>query len=372
MERKYGLLAAITVWSTMLLMLVSNTKTVYAATKTPVPDEYSAIMEYSVECLGAAASESNATSGSNATSTKATGKSKAEKAANKLVDLGEYWGWSGVVDRVKVAKKESSAYVTLSNSRYVFGDIKIKSTSKKTTYTFKGTKYTLAGWKSSLKDYSSAKDRQAMLESKAEAAARKLQQYGNERSWTSKLATKFKNKKASSTVNFTNAKYNYKVVVTTARSSGKITTSYKAQGKKSTAKGIKQILQKYKVTATASTAKTAKAVASYGSSLNGSSGAPKEDDTKVSVSLETTADSGNDVNEENVELEPVTDATDENIISENTISENIIPEDTISENTISEDTISENIIFENTVSDNSVSDNSLELVESDEVQYFNY
>jgi len=318
MERKVSFFATITVCSAIiatLLMLLLTAKTAFAATKTPVPDELGSC--YSADCLGAAASDSGEEANTDLSS-KATGKSKAEKAANKLVDLGEYWGWYGVVDRVKTSKKESSAYVTLSNSKYVFGDIKVKSTSKKTTYTFKGTKFTFAGFKSSLKDYSSAADRQAVLESKAKSAAKKLQQYGSQRSWTAELITKFKNKKANTTVKFANAKYNYKVVVTTARSNNKITTSYKAQGKKSTVKTIKSMLEKYKAVA------TAKAATSFGECLGSN---------PDSASLSTEADLV--TNDDQLLSEPI---TTEISVSEDAIVDEIVL-DTVSEDSVSGDNI---------------------------------
>lgn len=317
MERKMSFFVTITVCSAIiatLLMLLLTVKTAFAATKTPVPDELGSC--YSADCLGAAASDSDGEADTDLSS-KATGKSKAEKAANKLVDLGEYWGWYGVVDRVKTSKKESSAYVTLSNSKYVFGDIKVKSTSKKTTYTFKGTKFTFAGFKSSLKDYSSAADRQAVLESKAKSAAKKLQRYGSQRSWTAELITKFKNKKANTTIKFANTNYNYKVVVTTARSNNKITTSYKAQGKKSTVKNIKSMLEKYKAVATA-----ANAAANFGESLGSNpDGAIMEVDTTASVSLE--ADTA--TNDGLLPAEPITEIS----VSENTILDESVSEDNI-------------------------------------------
>ena len=336
MRRKVSF-AAITMCSAMLLMLFS-TKTAHAATKMPIPDEYDSGSFYAAECLGACAEDSDEGSdeeeGEIVTSTKATGKSKAEKAANKLVDLGEYWGWIGTVDRVETSKKESSAYVTLTNSKYIFTDIKVKSTSKKTTYTFKDTKYSFNGWKASLKEYSSAEDRQTVLENVAKAAAKKLQEYGSERDWASKLATKFKNKKANTTINFENSKYTYKVVIITARSSNKVTTSYKAQGKSSSIKNIKKMLEKFKA------AITADAVECSNECLGSKpDSAIMEDDAKASVSLEADTIT----NDDQLLSEEPTNSTEIPAVQEDT--EVVVPQDDAVQE---EETISEN----NTVSEN--------------------
>ena len=87
MERKMSFFVTITVCSAIiatLLMLLLTAKTAFAATKTPVPDELGSC--YSADCLGTAASSSDEEANTDLSS-KATGKSKAEKAENAILEL---------------------------------------------------------------------------------------------------------------------------------------------------------------------------------------------------------------------------------------------------------------------------------------------
>ena len=225
----------------LALMMMFSVTTVFAK-ELPVPSPLGTTSDdvlFSSSMLGNSA-EAMEVSGSAAT--------PVDKAISKLSAVAEYWGWKTKrVGKTKIlTNKVLVATVNLSNSKYEFKGVEVQVTSKRTIYVFGGYKYTLSSWKKTLKQYSTKADLKAVVVNKAKKAANSLKKYGSARNWQAKLSTKYKNSKAYATLNFTNSKYAFKVEIITARKSGKITTTYKASGVKTTLKWIKSCLETYK------------------------------------------------------------------------------------------------------------------------------
>lgn len=256
------------------------------------------------------------------TPTPISGTTSVAKAARKLINFGECWGW-----KASTRKSKSVIYVTLTNSKYTWDSIKVAKKKGKVGYWFKGTRYTLGGWKSSLKQYSNSADRKALLKLKAKQSAGNLESYGKKQSWAATRTTKFKSGKAYVYINFTNAKYSYKITVIAARKSDKIAITYLANNQKVSEKYIKETLKKYKAT---------KSKKSNGDTAYGSSGKELPDGMTLLDNAEEVTEDGNNLfgasslpNDENsttVVTEEELSTTDEPVAADKSTTDELIDE----------------------------------------------
>lgn len=170
---------------------------------------------------------------------------KANQATKKLVNYGEYQGWTADVGPTKVTDKKAVVKVTLRNSKHVFANIAVTSTTKKTYYRFKKYNHTFTDWKIGLKKYAISSDKKALLKTKAKTKANSIAKVAQNNAWTVKRSSSYKNGKAYQTIKVSNPSYNKKIIVVAQRKKGKVAVSYKLGGKAMSLKNIKSWLSSH-------------------------------------------------------------------------------------------------------------------------------
>lgn len=178
---------------------------------------------------------------------------KSDAATKSLTSYANYRGWevnTRVTKRTGKQVAKSLRIETASGTYFAFKQVTKKSGKKYATYfTAKGSKLTLKDVKRSISHYSNDKTVKSFLKARSKKAANSLATYGKKRGWTAKIATSTTSSRSISKITFRNGGCEFVAQVKVARNRKSPKKSYTLKGKASSAKGIKEWLEKYKETA---------------------------------------------------------------------------------------------------------------------------